>query len=198
VERRLHGADAGAVGVARALGDHRLLSPRAPASRNARLQLSSSCAGTWLSRETASSGSPRSRRKTNSVLRWALHRSGRALGDPHALPRPPVGELPRGFGTAYRVAGGPCWTTAGHERRVPFTRASASEPTIPPLRLSPQPRSMRGVAGRRGRPEGAAGRVGRGGNLQPAPRAMVLLTTGWRIAACSPSSHVRATGRCQC
>src|SRR5215467_13407097 len=41
-----------------------------------RFQLSSSWAGTWLSRETPSSASPRSRRGANSDLRWTLQRSG--------------------------------------------------------------------------------------------------------------------------
>jgi hypothetical protein len=58
------------------LGSPRLFSPRPPASRNVRFHASSSWAGTWLSRETASSPSPRSTRRTNSVLRCALQRSG--------------------------------------------------------------------------------------------------------------------------
>src|SRR5262249_58118427 len=41
-----------------------------------RFQLSSSCAGTRLSRDTASSASPRRSRRTNSDFRWTLHRSG--------------------------------------------------------------------------------------------------------------------------
>jgi len=41
-----------------------------------RFQLSSSWAGTWLSRETASSASPRRSRRTNSVFRCRLQRSG--------------------------------------------------------------------------------------------------------------------------
>src|SRR5262249_37746466 len=54
----------------------RIRRPRVPCSRNTRFQLSSSCAGTWLSRDTPSSASPRSRRSTNSVFRAALQRSG--------------------------------------------------------------------------------------------------------------------------
>src|SRR5262249_37417230 len=53
-----------------------VLSPRVPCSRKMRFQLSSSWAGTWLSRDTASSASPRKSRKTNSDFRWTLHRSG--------------------------------------------------------------------------------------------------------------------------
>ena len=41
-----------------------------------RRQRSSSWAGTWLSRDTASSASPRRSRRTNSDFRWTLHRSG--------------------------------------------------------------------------------------------------------------------------
>jgi glycine/D-amino acid oxidase-like deaminating enzyme len=44
--------------------------------RATRLQLSNSCAGTRLSRETASSASPRKSRSTSSVFRVALQRSG--------------------------------------------------------------------------------------------------------------------------
>src|SRR5262249_1423396 len=50
--------------------------PLAPPSRNARCQLSSSWAGTWLSRQPVSSDSPRGSRNTSSVFRCALHRSG--------------------------------------------------------------------------------------------------------------------------
>ena len=39
-------------------GSARDFSPRAPVSKNTRFQLSSSWAGTWLSRETASRGLP--------------------------------------------------------------------------------------------------------------------------------------------
>src|SRR5262249_29412154 len=60
----------------RSSGSPRIRRPRVPCSRNTRLQLSSSWAGTWLSRETPSSASPRSRRSTNSVFRAALQRSG--------------------------------------------------------------------------------------------------------------------------
>src|SRR5215813_14227826 len=60
----------------RSSGSPRIRRPRVPCSRNTRFQLSSSWAGTWLSRETASSASPRSRRSTNSVFRAALQRSG--------------------------------------------------------------------------------------------------------------------------
>src|SRR5262245_46619607 len=64
----------------RSSGSLRLFSPRPPASRKTRFQPSRSCAGTWLSRETASSGSPRRRRRTSSISRWALHRSGNSSG----------------------------------------------------------------------------------------------------------------------
>ena len=60
----------------RSSGSARVLSPRVPVSRNRRFQLSSSCAGIWLSRETPSKGSPRSSRSTSSVFRCTLHRSG--------------------------------------------------------------------------------------------------------------------------
>jgi hypothetical protein len=60
----------------RSSGSARTFSPRAPVSRKIRFQLSSSWAGTWLSRDTASSASPRSSRSTSSVFRWTLHRSG--------------------------------------------------------------------------------------------------------------------------
>src|SRR6266542_2392948 len=60
----------------RSSGSARVLRPRAPVSRNTRFHLSSSWAGIWLSRETVSSASPRSRRSTNSVLPCTLHRSG--------------------------------------------------------------------------------------------------------------------------
>jgi hypothetical protein len=43
--------------------------------------LASSWAGTWLSRETASSASPRRSRRTISVFRCTLHRSGSSAGD---------------------------------------------------------------------------------------------------------------------
>src|SRR5262245_4673587 len=62
----------------RSSGSLRVLSPRVPCSRKIRFQLSSSWAGTWLSRETASSASPRRSRKTSSVLRCTLQRSGRS------------------------------------------------------------------------------------------------------------------------
>src|SRR5262245_1131208 len=64
----------------RSSGSLRLFSPRPPASRKTRFQPSSSWAGTWLSRDTASSGSPRSTRRTSSVFRCALHRSGSSSG----------------------------------------------------------------------------------------------------------------------
>src|SRR5436309_188426 len=60
----------------RSSGSLRVFSPRAPWSRNTRFQASSSWAGTWLSRETASSASPRRSRSTNSVFRCTLQRSG--------------------------------------------------------------------------------------------------------------------------
>src|SRR5262249_8005066 len=60
----------------RSSGSLRVLSPRLPCSRKIRFQLSSSWAGTWLSRDTASSASPRSSRRTSSAFRWMLHRSG--------------------------------------------------------------------------------------------------------------------------
>src|SRR5262249_61933899 len=60
----------------RSSGSLRVLSPRVPCSRKIRFQLSNSWAGTWLSRETASSASPRRSRRTNSDFRWTLQRSG--------------------------------------------------------------------------------------------------------------------------
>ena len=60
----------------RSSGSARVLSPRVPVSRNTRFHSSSSWAGIWLSRETASRGSPRSSRITTSVFRCTLHRSG--------------------------------------------------------------------------------------------------------------------------
>src|SRR5215469_17004102 len=60
----------------RSSGSLRVLSPRLPCSRKIRFQLSSSWAGTWLSRDTASSPSPRSSRRTSSAFRWMLQRSG--------------------------------------------------------------------------------------------------------------------------
>src|SRR4030095_4039684 len=60
----------------RSSGSLRVLSPRVPCSRKIRFQLSSSWAGTWLSRDTASSASPGSSRRTNAHFRWTLHRSG--------------------------------------------------------------------------------------------------------------------------
>src|SRR5262249_19394659 len=53
----------------RSSGSPRIRKPRVPCSRNTRFQLSSSCAGTWLSRETASSASPRRSRNTSSIFR---------------------------------------------------------------------------------------------------------------------------------
>src|SRR5262249_42926943 len=55
------------------------LEPAVPCSRKIRFQLSSSWAGTWLSRDTASSVSPRRRRRSNSDSRWTLQRSGSSL-----------------------------------------------------------------------------------------------------------------------
>src|SRR5262249_51424398 len=52
------------------------LEPARPLLEEDRFQLSSSWAGTWLSRDTASSPSPRRSRKTNSDFRWMLQRSG--------------------------------------------------------------------------------------------------------------------------
>src|SRR5438445_10883767 len=63
----------------RSSGSLRVLSPRVPCSRKILFQLSSSWAGTWLSRETASSASPRSSRRTSSHFRWTLHRSGSSV-----------------------------------------------------------------------------------------------------------------------
>src|SRR5437660_3032839 len=60
----------------RSSGSLRVFSPRVPCTRKSRFQLSSSWAGTWLSRETASSASPRESRRTNSVFRCTLQRSG--------------------------------------------------------------------------------------------------------------------------
>jgi hypothetical protein len=62
----------------RSSGSPRIRSPRGPCSRNTRFQLSSSWAGTRLSGETPSSASLRRTRNTSSVLRAALHRSGRS------------------------------------------------------------------------------------------------------------------------
>src|SRR5262249_26680774 len=63
----------------RSSGSLRLFNPRVPCSRNTRFHISSSFAGTWLSRETASSGSPRIKRSTSSVLRCTLQRSGSSM-----------------------------------------------------------------------------------------------------------------------
>ncbi|PYN40157.1 MAG: hypothetical protein DME00_35165 [Candidatus Rokuibacteriota bacterium] len=60
----------------RSSGSLRVFSPRVPCSRKSRFQLSSSWAGTWLSREAASSASPRRSRRMSSVFRWTLQRSG--------------------------------------------------------------------------------------------------------------------------
>src|SRR4030095_4032021 len=52
----------------RSSGSLRVFSPRVPVSRNTRFQFSSSWARTWLSRDTASSTSPRMSRSTSSVF----------------------------------------------------------------------------------------------------------------------------------
>src|SRR5262249_28429184 len=60
----------------RSSGSFRVFSPRAPVSRDTRFQFPSSWAGTWLSRDQASSVSLRMSRSTSSVFRWTLQRSG--------------------------------------------------------------------------------------------------------------------------
>src|SRR3989454_1042243 len=76
----------------RSSGSAFVRSPRLPCSRKIRCQRSSSCAGTWLSRDTASKASPRSNRNTNSIFRCTLQRSGRS-----SAVAPGVGSLPPGL-----------------------------------------------------------------------------------------------------
>src|SRR5882672_5034662 len=64
----------------RSSGSMRFFKLCVPPSRNTRRHSSSAWAGTWLSRATASSGSPRNSRTTSSVFRDALQRSGISAG----------------------------------------------------------------------------------------------------------------------
>jgi hypothetical protein len=64
----------------RSSGSALVRSPRFPPWRNRRYHVSSSWAGTWVSRETWSNDSPRRSRSTISCLRCTLHRAGSAGG----------------------------------------------------------------------------------------------------------------------
>src|SRR3989441_1478273 len=85
----------------RSSGSAFVRSPRLPCSRKIRCQRSSSCAGTWLSRDTASKASPRSNRNTNSIFRCTLQRSGRS-----SAVAPGVGSVPPGCHRRPRRADG--------------------------------------------------------------------------------------------